>query len=185
MFTTKVHQTVDDKDNPDDVEKDGPFKAQRLSSLYLGDGYYFWDDHLRLAHWWGNVHCGGRYIICEGELKVEKKRFLDLVGSRQDMIELKRMIDDLGIQNKPLGSIIETLKTIARRPGRSGIFPFQVIRAFDRYRGGFDHFRTEFAENRKGHTYLDPIYIICMVEKNKLLLRSYRIVFPPQYIRDN
>lgn len=184
MFNTTVHQTIEDRDNPDKIEKQGPFKAENVSTVYLGNGYYFWDDHLKLAHWWGNIHYKNHYVICEGELKVEKKRFLDLVGSRQDMILLKTMIDRLGLNHKPLGKVIETLKAIAKQPGQEEIFPYQVIRAVDRYRGGFDRYSLSFSEGKKGVTDLAPIYIICLVERNRLLLRSYRIVHPAQYISD-
>jgi hypothetical protein len=100
------------------------------------------------------------------------------------MMELKRMIDDLGMQTYPLGKVIETLKRIAQTSDNPGIFPYQVIRAVDKYRGGFDSFLKQFADGRNGFTYLAPIYIICLIEKNKVLLRSYRIMYPPQYLRE-
>ena len=54
-------QTIDDQDNPDYVEEHGPFKS--VTSHWLGVGYYFWDSLMRRAHWWGDRHYGGNYMI--------------------------------------------------------------------------------------------------------------------------
>ena len=39
------YHTVEDRDNPDEIEADGPFKCTR-GDAWLGPGYYFWDSKI-------------------------------------------------------------------------------------------------------------------------------------------
>jgi hypothetical protein len=181
VFTTRVHQTLDDKENADYVEKHGPFPANPDGGLYLGTGTYFWDDHLELAHWWGDVHLDGKYMICEADLNVKKTMFCDLVGSRQDMQHLKQMIDELNISHLRLGAIIEVLKTVEKKRGKGDVFPFLVIRAVDDSPTSFEREEIYFAEEKKGYTSLTPVYLICLIAKSSLFLSSYRVVYPEFY----
>ena len=49
-----IYQTVEDRGNPDYVEQHGPFICTNKNA-WLGEGYYFWDTIIELAHWWGNL----------------------------------------------------------------------------------------------------------------------------------
>ena len=51
MGVKKIFQTLEDRNNPDEVESQGPFIC--TNNPWLGKGYYFWDTFLDLAHWWG------------------------------------------------------------------------------------------------------------------------------------
>lgn len=182
VFSTTVHQTLDDKGNPDYVEKHGPFPADHNSGLYLGLGSYFWDDHLELAHWWGNVHLNGKYLICQGNLHVKKTEFCDLVGCRQDMLHIKQMIAELKIGHLALGKVIEVLKSIEQKSGKREIFPFKVIRAVD---GSYTSYKREeilFVDDKKGYTFLTPVYLICLIAKSHVILSSYKVIYPERYV---
>lgn len=43
-----LYQTVEDRNNPDDVEQHGPFLCTNKMA-WLGHGYYFWDTFINLA----------------------------------------------------------------------------------------------------------------------------------------
>jgi len=67
------HQTIEDQNNVDEVEKNGPIKA--VFKPYLGDGYYYWDNNIKAAHWWGSNNYGGNYMICESKLELKRPGF--------------------------------------------------------------------------------------------------------------
>ncbi len=185
MFTTIVHQTLEDRDNADHVEEQGPFAVDDIKHSYLGSGYYFWDDHIELAEWWGECRINGNYIICEGDLKVPKEQFFDLVGCRKDQIYFLEVIKKLNLGKLKIGAIIELLKDLERRPNKKGIFPFKVIRAVDIYtRSKYNQEIMKFAEKRNGLANLSPMMIICLIKKNKVLLPTYRIIYPDKYVPD-
>ena len=48
MGVKKIFQTLEDRNNPDEVESQGPFIC--TNNPWLGKGYYFWDTFLDLAH---------------------------------------------------------------------------------------------------------------------------------------
>lgn len=183
VFKTTVHQTLKDKNNPDYIEDHGPFPGENIGKLYLGQGTYFWDDHIDLAHWWGKAHIGGEYIICQADLEVEDTSFFDLVGCRQDMIYLRRMISDLSIGHLKLGMVIEFLKDLQKYPNNNGIFPFKVIRAVDVSNTTYNKEWIYFAENKKGETSLTPVYLICLIAESNVILSSYKIVYPEKYVQ--
>lgn len=184
MFITIVHQTLQDRENADYVENNGPFAVENIEQSYLGAGYYFWDDHIELAHWWGTNRIKSDYVICEGKLEVKKELFLDLVGSRQDQKYFKAIIEKLGAlaKNMAIGKIIEFLKNLETQPNKKGIFPFKVIRAMDVANNSFNQQYKHFAEGRNGKSSITPQMIICLIEKNKLVLPTYKIIYPDKYL---
>lgn len=54
MNDKTLYQTVEDRNNPSEIETEGPFLCVR-NNAWLGRGYYFWDTFVELAHWWGNT----------------------------------------------------------------------------------------------------------------------------------
>ena len=184
MLQTISHQTLEDRDNADHIEDYGPFPVGNVDQSYLGYGYYFWDDHIELAHWWGKVHCAGNYVICQGDFDVPSEIYYDLVGNRRDQINFSELISELNLDKLPLGQIIEVLKDLESKPNTKGIFPYQVIRAVDKHENTYKQEIYKFADNREGETTLSPMIVICLVKKNPLLLHSYKIIYPEEYVQD-
>jgi hypothetical protein len=183
IFRTIVHQTLLDKGNADQIENEGPFPVQDVKNSYLGGGYYFWDNHIELAHWWGKVHCANKYVICQGDLEVTEDLFFDLLGSREQQLYFKDVISKLpGAEHMPIGSVIELLKELEGKPNKKGIFPFKVIRAMDVKNNSFKQNVIPFAKKKVGEMTLAPQIIVCLIEKNNLHLRSYKIIHPDKYI---
>lgn len=175
MFNTIVHQTL--KNNRrSTVEQNGPFISKL--NTYLGKGYYFWDDHIELAKWWGEVHCKNDYIICEGNFIISRNSFLDLVGSRQDMKHLALLMKKFDISHFNIGEAIEFFKKIEKLSTKKGIFPFNAIRAIDFRESSFIARNVKFAKNKTGVMTFSPQIIICLIEKNKLILPTYKIINP-------
>lgn len=177
LFKTIVHQTVQNKGGIPKIEAEGPFPAEDWTLTYLGNGCYFWDNHLELAKWWGSRHCKNNYVICRGEFEAQEEVFLDLVGSRASQIQLNDLINKLDITHLSMCAIIETLKELNSQEGYEGIFPYEAIRAVDLFKGTFEQEKYKFSDNKNGYTLLNPMYIICLINKNSLLLKSYKAIF--------
>ena len=67
----------------DHVISSAPFMASTERPQWLGPGYYFWYGDNELANWWAASSIkshDGQAAIFEFELRVKKRKFLDLVG---------------------------------------------------------------------------------------------------------
>lgn len=76
----ECYHTLEDRENPDEVENRGPFVCTR-GDFWFGKGYYFWDTNVEWAHNWGEWSYGEeRYIICQATIKLDNNIF-DLTGN--------------------------------------------------------------------------------------------------------
>jgi hypothetical protein len=184
-YTFDLFQTLVDRNNPDDIEEFGPFKCTK-NNAWLGHGYYFWDSHIELAHWWGKNSYGKNYIICRASAYLDKTCW-DLHGNgihRNDFKEICEEIIDRGISTKDrllVAHVIEYLK-------KNNLFFYKAIRALgvngvsqvmaDKHMV----YRLNFAA--KSHVYLDllPAVQVCLIEKSALSLQNYLIVYPEEYV---
>ncbi len=176
-IVTKGHHTCE-KCQKAYAIANAPFKScyNKLTNNepYLGDGFYFWDDNLPLAEWWGKIHYNNSYTILEYDLDLFGDHFLDLVGSRQDFIYFQTLVDRIrqypGCENFGVCKCIKFL--LEREKSKQGTFPIRIVRALDisRVEG------MEFAENKKGRMLLDPRIIICFFDKNDIPLRTAKVV---------
>lgn len=155
-----------------------PFKScydkQTKNEPYLGDGYYFWDDNLPLAEWWGRCHYQDSYTILEYDLDLFGDHFLDLVGSRQDFMYFQALVDRIRQQpdceNFGVYKCIDLLLKIER--SKQGTFPIRIIRAMD-----ISHINgIQFANNKRGRMLLDPRIIICFLIKRIYLYNLQRLL---------
>lgn len=126
-MTRKIYQTLEDRNNPDVVENQGPFLCNR-KDVWLGIGYYFWDSFIENAHWWGKE--GARYknyFICESSFKLNERCF-DLYDNPEHIKNFRGAIEELKKQKlydekkTTVARVIEFLKRINN-------FPFEAIRA--------------------------------------------------------
>lgn len=93
MVFFPILQTIQDKNNPDYVEEHGPFLGER--NTWLGRGYYFWERFVEIAHWWGNSHCSGNYMICSASVSLGNDELLDLVNSTEDMDNFRKTCEEV------------------------------------------------------------------------------------------
>lgn len=180
----KAYQTLEDRDNPDEVEKDGPFLCNRKDA-WLGEGYYFWDSFIENAHWWGQE--GARYqngyIICESSFELNEK-CLDLYDNPEHIKMFNLAIQSMKEQglfkeNKTtLGTIIEFLK-------QSPNFTYEAIRA-----NGVNSISQQSSFSKripfklgKNHQYWDatPAIQICFIKKDGLNRKGFKIIYPSEY----
>lgn len=178
MDSKILYQAVDNRDNADDVERFGPFLCQR--NPWLGNGYYFWDTFIELAHWWGRQGYNSTYMVCQASCLNNLDRIFDLVGNTthmQIMKKYKQILEERKPDTKITPAfIIMHMKNVAR------VFDYAAIRAC-----GVDsvNYDCELKVNRlkfrkSGRAYLDltPAIQICIIDKKQIELSNYKIVYP-------
>lgn len=192
------HHTCSSEGEKSAIEQNAPFistyipddeEGENNRHPFLGTGYYYWDNHIELAIWWGQVHYRGRYYIVKSNLEIDDGTFLDLVGSRASMIWLKDRIDELEEKGIPrtdwtLGNLIEFLKEIKTETGLNEVFPYAAIRSIDYKAKGKSNFSINFAPRKHpkekiSFTLLDPRMIICVIEKDESIIKTREIVYEP------
>lgn len=178
----ELYQTVEDRDNPDYVLENGPFKC--ISNAWLGDGYYFWDTFIEYAHWWGEQGYNGHYIVTKYLIDFNQEEIFDLldpsyIRQLEDYSEIMR--DRFGISNLTVPRIIKHMQQFAG-------FDYKGVRAESR--GCVSHTeenqsffkRLFFIGKSKAYLALRPPVQICLFSKELLLSGSDEIVFPEMYI---
>lgn len=185
-----VYQTLEDRENPDDIEENGPFACTHGMG-WLGNGYYFWDTHIELAHWWGEAVHNKNYVICKANMTMSEDCW-DLHGTGDHRLEFDYICDELVTaklverENLIVSDVINYLI-------KQKIFKYNAIRAMgnnsisDRK---FNHFlkRLPFKRAKRGqnnYQYFDvyPPVQICLLNKKALSLRDFYIVYPPEYMQ--
>lgn len=179
MKFNPILQTVEDKDNPDFVEANGPFLCEH--NAWLGRGYYFWDRFYEIAQWWGESHYRGGYMICSAISDFEDGEILDLVGSTADMYYFRKSCETIEQfyveKNITISFSIEYMK-------QNGCFDYKAIRAHSIDCGEGDrYFRRPFRDNQKNNAYLNlmPAIQLCIYEKT--CVKNYHIIYPENYIQ--
>lgn len=172
------YHTVEDRDNPDEIEADGPFKCTRRDA-WLGPGYYFWDTRIMWAHKWGKdayERKGYNYVICQAELDNSPSIMFDLFGNilhqeefLQAYLLLKTQLDKSG--KYPLVS--EVLHFLHKQ----NLMTYKSVRAGD---NGNEAYDIDFQPKREFMTIRQRVQI-CLFEKNGITLQNFQIVFPEHY----
>ena len=181
---TVAHHTCNKEGERAYVEVNSPFLSDYIPDKnklqFLGAGYYFWDDNIEMAHNWGRWHYKNSYFIIECNLHMPQGLFLDLVGNRSHLryfSNLMSKFEEKGFAREKwtIGAFIEYLKSLERKD--PGIFPFKVIRALDLSPKDKELSRFYFVPGKNNYMNIDPRLVICLIEKNSLILRSKTIVF--------
>ena len=188
MPISPIFQTLGDHDNADEVEGWGPFICD-INSAWLGLGYYFWDYHIQLGHWWGKRRYGeDKYIICKAFCEITPERCWDLHSEgahREEFIKALSLLSESGIAEESeitVAQVIEYAKL-------NGFFNHEAIRVHGinsaKMCNEFDvGARLLFSTtNRIAYYDLYPAVQICLITKKSLSLRNYLIVWPEMYVQ--
>lgn len=176
MKLRKAYQTLENRNNPDQIEEQGPFLCNRKSA-WLGEGYYFWDSFIENAHWWGQEGYKNNYVICESTFELDEDKCFNLVDNPEHLklFEFtKKALIEQQIHNLIVPRVIKFLKQRKN-------FKYEAIRA-----NGINsknESRTPFVI--KGHQYLEsfPAIQICFFSKKSLNRRGFKIIYPEEYVQ--
>lgn len=185
-----LYQTLEDLDNADFVEKNGPFKCE-TSKAWLGHGYYFWDTHIELGHWWGKMaYPGNEYMICKGHAKLDSTCW-DLHGNGEHRLQFMEICNELvrsGLTTKSKLLASQVISMFIRK----NKFTYKAIRALGVYSIKDNTFlpkelnltlieRVRFINKNIAYLDLHPPIQVCLIEKRALSLTDYKVVYPQHY----
>ncbi len=190
MKIKKLYQTLEDRDNPDYVEENAPFKCN-WKNTWLGEGYYFWDTFIDNAHWWGEVRYNNAYMICEVTCDFNSAICFDLVGETEHMVEFSNAIDflrqkQLITKKTTVSRIISFLKNKI-----DGFQKYEAIRVYgiksiSEYKDEYNKyiFRLNFETLKPQYLDYKPAIQICIFKKNGMNLRDTKLIYPDEYNTD-
>lgn len=189
MITTGMHTCLKEG-GKDFVLKNAPFLGEHKPNhpdnakrklQFLGQGYYYWDNHIEMAKIWGRTHYRNSFYILSCQIDISHKKCFDLVGNRSHQIYLTETMNRLnkrGFETNhwEISKCLEYLKKLALSD--INVFPYENIRALD-YLPPEELQQIEyyFVTNNQHYTILNPKIAICVIDKESLPLQSQKIIF--------
>mgnify|MGYP006357581213 FL=1 len=176
-----LYQTIEDRDNPDEIERNAPYLC-KAKNAWLGNGYYFWDTLIENAHWWGNSHYyGSSYVIVQyscDELSCGK--CFDLQGNLEHLKQFNSYLDLLKKE-----SLISEQDTVAKvfeflKNKTDFLDRYEAIRAYGHRSKKHSEF-VSFEKNKPYGLERFPAIQLCLFKKNSLNLSCGTIVYPECY----
>ncbi len=183
-MTDVLYQTLEDRNNPDEVEEHGPYKCTR-SDAWLGSGYYFWHHFIDLAHWWGRNSYPGAYMICRQTGDVDgNPEILDLFADF-GMIDAVRqytltMKSAYGQNSMIVRTVLEHMKKI------KALDDYKAVRVEGHNSTNRDDFlrdqRLKFKPGEGQSAYFDlvPPVQVCVYDKS-ILNNDFQVIYPDEY----
>ena len=170
--------------------QNAPFKAAikkspngKIKIPFLGEGYYFWEENIAAANRWGVKHYANKYRIVEYEnLTIPEDSMLDLTNRRH--INYFKELQHIYIEkrpactNWPIGVWIQFFKKLHLK--NEVEFPFNNIKADEhlpeKEKDEYDRGKTYFADGLPYYTYLEPLYMLCIIDKKQMSFREKRLL---------
>src|SRR5690606_5475764 len=175
MALRTVYQTLEFRNNNDQVLEHGPYDCNK-SNAWLHSGFYFWEEFIEPAHHWGKTYNKNSYIITIGECVITEEELFDLVGNPKHLRMFRETIEylnDLGLVNEEttVAHIIDYLM-------KEEVFDFIATRAnttesFRRY----NLLSLKFAINYDIELNLNPAIQICIYDLEKSCFGNFKIVY--------
>lgn len=182
-----LYQTLEDRNNPEYIESNGPFKCRHKTS-WLGDGYYFWDGFIELAHFWGKNSGYVNYVICNATANLNEDLCYDLVGNISHITDMRNIVNRM--VSEKLADKKTTVKRILEFMKKNGCFKQHAIRVSGTSsiaaNDGNESFLQRFKFDEKLPAYLDliPPIQVCIYDCAKVSLQDYQIIHPDIYTDD-
>jgi hypothetical protein len=185
MKRKTIFQTLDNKENPDEIESQGPFLCTRKP--WLGNGYYFWDTFVELAHWWGRQGYNGNYVICQSQIDYNPEDVFDLVGDTEQISEFRNYAKILKECYKgkflTVGFVIEHMKQKMKN------FTYSVIRANPidsvKHDPELKALRLPFVSHNSAFLDMIPPIQLCIINKRYIGENNFKIIYPMEYCKES
>lgn len=148
--------------------KNAPYLC--VNEPWFGQGYYFWDDSIKLAEWWGEEHCNSKYIITKAVIDFPDGSLLDHIDNMQHIeffnAVAQTITDRLG-EEATVPKIVEELR-------KREDFTFWAVRGCgipfkpNKYSNSPYVQRIRFAENVNYYLDMLPRHQICIFDKSNI-----------------
>lgn len=183
MMIVEAYQTLEDRDNLDEIEMDGPFPCTRKDA-WLGYGCYFWDSRLDWAIDWGvksyNIK-GKDFVVGKCQVDLSNECY-DLFGNVNHIVDFTNTIKVFRASGKIKNKSEELVPNIIQYMKEKGIFQFKSIRAADMGKDSEDNKVYFRVDNRTGalkeYMLLNQRVQICVIDKKDVILRPFNVVYP-------
>lgn len=181
---TQLYQTIEDQENPDYIESNGAFWCDDTNA-WLGCGYYFWENYIENAHWWGRTrYSNSGYVICKSSYLNDPSTCFDLVDNYEHIKTLRDTIEELKKQgyyndNKTtIYRIIEFLKEM-------NLFEYKAARISipnSRNKKSANDLHIPVGPNTMLCYDLAPQVQVYFYDKTLISVGGYSIIYPEKYI---
>ena len=192
MKSVSIYQTWEDRGNYEEIEKHGPYFCTLKDSKgnyktgvrepWLGEGYYFWDNNINDAHWWGKTsynRFGKAYLICKTNFDLHSSLLLDTVSEPYLLEELLACAERIKREkNLDRVTVPLVLGYLRQSPG----FTYKAIRVCPSPLECRPKIWINFPGDQFGLAKKEKIQI-CFFDKT-MLTEPFEIVYPPQVIDD-
>lgn len=172
MKKTPLYQAVDGNRQSGNVAK--PILCMD-DEAWLGSGYYFWDNSLESAEWWGKEHYHSNFFINRSYYDYHSDEYLDLVGNTKHRKYIKNRYDILVRRRHDtytVGELIEILKQ------KDPDFPFLAVRALPIPSNVDSKQKIFYDQNNEFYFDANEKIQMCVIELSFLLNGEYRMIYP-------
>ena len=178
-----LYQTLEDRDNVDYVEANGPFPGDQRDR-WLGEGYYYWDSFIDAAHYWGYVsyECKGKdYIIAKSEVNIPQDKLLNLLEPEQ-IVMFTKWIDSYARTFPNSEATVERVLNHAETIMGSR-FPYIAIKAEFKNCFKYREYQERIYPYHGSKAYIDlkPPVQVCIRDKSIIGADNFKVIYPLEY----
>ena len=156
---------------------------QKAKPPFAGDGYYFWEDNMDAAEWWGQMKYARhgkhfRVFRIDIELRYDDGTFLDLIGNRQHLKFLGLLIKKtrMNVAESADWKFHHYIAYFRRQENKKkGMFPYKMIR-FNDAKLNPKIQEPLLLNDAEKMALLNPFYIICVFDITDLNLPTFTFI---------
>lgn len=185
MATYTVYHTTEHRGNHEEIIHNGGVYGDS-TDLFLGKGYYYWENNFDEAKNWGiKRYKGNSFIFC-GKFNFDLERMFDL-SLNEHILYIQKLQKKLSVKKKGVGDLkigvfIDFLIDFQNEQLEKGeitdeelFFPFWYSKGLDE-----TDVKTENLERfsiRVGHYYnVKPLVFFCVYKKDYINLTDFTLV---------
>lgn len=171
-----LYQTLEDRLNPMEVKEHGPYRCEH-DKAWLGNGYYFWDTFIDLAHWWGKMAHKNKYIIGKIEYFYDEEKIYDLLDP-DNLLDFQNYYTMLKQKTKRKYTVSAILQHMKEHTN----FNYLGVRIRGEHSTkDIKENKVRFIDNRSSFLDMTPPIQICLFDDNDVKSYNYEIVYPLDY----
>ena len=149
---------------------------------WLGNGYYFWTDSCKNAHWWGKNRLKSNYCITEYSVDLDGEFLLDMSGNVEHIeyfYELKKFFEKKCSESDIDNPSISDLIGYFRKFHKEKLFKFKAIKI---HHNLYDKsYKLNMTPNSKEYFQGLPRIQLCVFPEEKECIKDKIPYYPEDY----